>query len=129
MTILRVVPDLDYRAVGKHFASLSPGPRRPFAVEPRRSPVFAWLGYWLSGRRGLIIAAIALAAGGLALGWNWLVAAGAAPLILSLAPCAAMCALGVCAMHKGAKSSSRDASSLDATAEPPADKRQLKLDV
>ena len=30
--------------------------------------------------------------------WDWLVAAGLAPLILSVAPCAAMCALGLCTM-------------------------------
>tara|TARA_R110002012_G_scaffold313726_1_gene525586 strand:+ start:9602 stop:9799 length:198 start_codon:yes stop_codon:yes gene_type:complete len=34
--------------------------------------------------------------GGAALNWDWLTAVGAAPLILSLAPCAAMCALGLC---------------------------------
>ena len=55
---------------------------------------------WLSGRRGLIIAGIAVVAAGLALGWNWLTAIGAAPIILALAPCAAMCALGTCAMMK-----------------------------
>jgi len=55
---------------------------------------------WLSGRRGLIIAGIAVVAAGLALGWNWLTAIGAAPIILALAPCAAMCAVGACAMMK-----------------------------
>ena len=30
--------------------------------------------------------------------WGWLVAVGAAPLILSLAPCIAMCGLGLCMM-------------------------------
>lgn len=30
--------------------------------------------------------------------WGWLVAAGIAPLLLTLAPCAAMCALGMCTM-------------------------------
>jgi hypothetical protein len=56
---------------------------------------------WIRSPRGLIILAIALVGVGLALGWNWLVAVGAAPLILSLAPCAAMCALGVCMMARG----------------------------
>jgi hypothetical protein len=55
---------------------------------------------WLTGRRGLIIGGIAVVAAGLALGWNWLTAIGAAPIILSLAPCAAMCAVGACAMMK-----------------------------
>jgi hypothetical protein len=56
---------------------------------------------WFSGRRGLIIGGVAIVAAGLALGWNWLSAIGAAPIILSLAPCAAMCALGACAMMRG----------------------------
>jgi hypothetical protein len=59
---------------------------------------------WLRGRRGLILTAVALAGLGLALGWNWLAAAGVAPLLLSLLPCAAMCALGFCMMGKGEKS-------------------------
>lgn len=56
---------------------------------------------WIRSPRGLIILAIALVGAGLAFGWNWLVAVGAAPLILSLAPCAAMCALGICVMGRG----------------------------
>lgn len=53
----------------------------------------------LGGRRALwLVAGLAFAAG-LALKWNWLVAAGIAPVLVSLLPCAAMCALGFCA-HK-----------------------------
>ena len=63
--------------------------------------------HWLTGRRGLIIAGIALAGAGLAFGWSWLTAIGIAPLILSLAPCAAMCALGWCMMGKGTQSHSK----------------------
>jgi len=48
-----------------------------------------------------VILGLAIVATGLALGWNWLTAAGVAPLILSLAPCAAMCAVGACAMSRG----------------------------
>jgi hypothetical protein len=59
---------------------------------------------WLRGRRGLILAAVALASLGLVLGWNWLATAGVAPLLLSLLPCAAMYALGLCTMGKGEKS-------------------------
>jgi hypothetical protein len=55
--------------------------------------------------RGLIILGMAIIAAGLALGWNWVVALGLAPLILSVAPCAAMCALGACAMMKGGSGS------------------------
>ena len=53
----------------------------------------------IGGRHRLwLVAALALVAG-LALKWDWLVAAGVAPVIVSLLPCAAMCALGFCA-HK-----------------------------
>jgi hypothetical protein len=52
--------------------------------------------YYLGGRRGvLILTAIALAAG-LALNWNRLVAAGIAPVILTVLPCAVMCGAGLC---------------------------------
>lgn len=55
------------------------------------------------GRRELILAAAALIGAGMALNWGWLSAVGAAPLILALAPCAAMCAVGLC-MKGGSKS-------------------------
>jgi hypothetical protein len=55
------------------------------------------------GRRGLMLAAMALVGAGAALNWGWLTAVGAAPLILSLAPCAVMCGLGLCMMG-GSKS-------------------------
>lgn len=51
--------------------------------------------------RGLTVAGIAVIAIGLAFNWRWLVAVGAAPIILSLAPCAAMCALGLCMNMRG----------------------------
>jgi hypothetical protein len=66
---------------------------------------------WLASRRALIVTGIAIVAAGMALGWHWLSAIGIAPVILSLAPCAAMCALGACAMMKGASSCAK----LDAT--------------
>lgn len=60
----------------------------------------------LSGRRGLILAAILLATVGIYLGWGWLVAAGVAPILIALAPCAAMCVLGLCMNKVGGKSCS-----------------------
>ncbi len=62
--------------------------------------------YYLGGRRGLIILAAAVLVAGLALNWSWLVAAGLAPILLALAPCAAMCALGLCMNKAGGKSCS-----------------------
>jgi len=38
--------------------------------------------------------------GGLTLNWSWLVAAGIAPILISVLPCAAMCAIGACCMSK-----------------------------
>jgi hypothetical protein len=51
----------------------------------------------------LVLVAVAVAAGA-AFNWSWLVAAGAAPLLLSVLPCLAMCALHLCA-SKGAPGS------------------------
>ncbi len=60
---------------------------------------------YFSGRWALTISGSAIAAAGLALGWDWLTAVGLAPLILSVAPCAIMCALGLCMMSRGSSSS------------------------
>ncbi|MGK9169650.1 hypothetical protein KXR53_25255 [Inquilinus limosus] len=72
---------------------------------------------WLGGRGALILAAAVVAGGGLWFGWPWLVAAGIAPILLSLAPCAAMCALGLCTMKACSKTGSTAA---DAVPAPPA---------
>jgi hypothetical protein len=58
------------------------------------------------GRNRFILggAAATLLAAGLAWQWSWLVAIGVAPLLVSVAPCAVMCALGVCMMGKGSGS-------------------------
>jgi len=65
------------------------------------------------GRVLLALAGLALAAG-LALNWGWLTAAGIAPILVSLLPCAAMCALGLCMNKGGGKSCSTGASDRDA---------------
>ena len=56
---------------------------------------------WIGDRRALAVAGLAIAGTGLALGWNWLAATGVAPLLVSAAPCIAMCALGLCMMGRG----------------------------
>lgn len=61
---------------------------------------------FLGGRRGLILLAVAVVGAGLALNWGWLVALGVAPVLLALAPCAAMCALGLCMSRMGSQSGS-----------------------
>lgn len=51
---------------------------------------------WLNPRNLLISLALAGGTGALVLGWDWVVAAGLASIILALAPCLVMCALGLC---------------------------------
>ena len=74
--------------------------------------------------RGLIIGGIVVVVAGLALGWSWLSAIGVAPIILSLAPCAAMCAVGACAMMRGnascAKPGAVEQSNVPEATSPPA---------
>jgi len=65
------------------------------------------------GRRGLVLAAMALVGAGMALNWGWLSAVGAAPLILAAAPCALMCGLGLCMMG-GSKGCAADKTPADA---------------
>jgi hypothetical protein len=50
---------------------------------------------------GVVLGVIAVAA---AWHWSWLVAIGVAPLLLSVAPCAAMCGLGLCMHRMGGRS-------------------------
>lgn len=52
--------------------------------------------YYLGNRRALLIIAIAALSGGVALNWGWLVAAGIAPILLTMLPCLLMCGLGLC---------------------------------
>jgi hypothetical protein len=56
-------------------------------------------------RRGVTVGAIVAAAAGSGLyfGWDSLAAFGLTTLIVSLAPCLVMCALGVCASRMGRK--------------------------
>ena len=63
----------------------------------------------LGGAR-LVLAGLALApiGAGLAWQWSWLVAIGVAPLLISAAPCVAMCALGLC-MHRMSSSTGSEA--------------------
>lgn len=67
----------------------------------------------LSGRRGLIILALTVTGAGVALNWTWLTAIGVAPILLAVAPCAAMCALGLCMNKMGGKSCSNESAQAD----------------
>ncbi len=52
--------------------------------------------YYLSGRRGLLVLALAAVVAGAAWNWNWLVATGIAPVLLTVLPCLVMCGAGLC---------------------------------
>lgn len=70
----------------------------PSAIDRRIPPM-----RHLPRRTLLVVAAVTILAAGMFLKWDWLVAAGIAPLILGLLPCAAMCALVTCADRIGGK--------------------------
>ena len=72
--------------------------------------VFAIVRAWAGSRLGLILIAGVAIVAGLGFNWSWLVAAGIAPLILGLLPCAAMCALGLCMMGMSGKKTATTAS-------------------
>ena len=65
---------------------------------------------WLPRRRLLFVGAATVMGGGMALNWRWLTAIGLAPVLVSLAPCAVMCGLGLC-MKGGSGGKCNDAGS------------------
>lgn len=60
-------------------------------VNRSSSSTRCWLGMRIGKRTAFWALAVGLLGAGLALNWNWLVAAGIAPLLVALAPCAVMC--------------------------------------
>jgi hypothetical protein len=52
--------------------------------------------YYLGGRRGVLVLAIIVAPAGIGFSWNWLIAAGIAPVVVAVLPCLVMCGLGLC---------------------------------
>jgi hypothetical protein len=68
--------------------------------------------------RGLIIFVAVIGLAAIGLSWSWLVAVGIAPLLLAFAPCAAMCALGLCASRMlGSSCSSETGTTGDAASQ------------
>src|SRR5438093_13278281 len=65
----------------------------------------------LFGRLGLILVAATVVGAALVFNWNELVAIGVAPVVLAVAPCIAMCALGMCMNKMGGKPCSRESDS------------------
>lgn len=71
---------------------------------------------WLTKQRAIILIGGAAILAGSALNWGWLTAVGAAPILLALLPCAAMCALGLCMKGSSKNTCSAGSASI---AEPP----------
>ena len=61
--------------------------------------LYAFLRHRLGARRGLFLAGAMVIVAALAINWSALVAAGVAPILIGVLPCAVMCGLGLC-MHK-----------------------------
>jgi hypothetical protein len=91
-----------------HLPTIIDNPSRPSLGQTARR--------YLTGRGGLFALAATALAAGLALNWSWLVAAGIAPLLISVLPCVAMCALGLCMNRMtGRKCATDDASESNTT--------------
>ncbi len=73
-----------------------------------RHPALLWL-----ERRRLLIGGVGIAAIGLALSWDWMVAVGALPLLYTL-PCAIM--MGMCMKHMSSNGSGKSCSDNEQTA-------------
>lgn len=69
-------------------------------------------------RRGWVLLATIPVGMGLFLNWGWLTAVGLAPILLSLAPCAAMCALGLCMKGGGKTCAHQGQNEVDAIRRP-----------
>lgn len=63
-----------------------------------QTPSSGRLPAWATRKRMMTVAGAAAVFGGLTLNWGWLTAIGVAPILLTLAPCGIMCAVGLCAM-------------------------------
>lgn len=85
--------------------------------------------YYLSDRRVWIVLAIVAITSGVALNWGWLVAAGIAPILLLLLPCAIMCALPFCMKRSSeAGCGKREGPSQTGGPPPPIAKKQGSAD-
>lgn len=75
--------------------------------------VVALLRHYFGGRKGLILLTVVASGTGMYFNWGWLVAAGVAPILLAVAPCAVMCGLGLCMNKMCGKSDSAQANPVD----------------
>jgi hypothetical protein len=68
------------------------------SARPWPQLILAALRGFARDRRVLIAAGVLALVLGAGFNWSWLIAVGVAPVLLAVLPCAAMCALGLCAM-------------------------------
>ncbi len=64
------------------------------------------IGKFVRSRLAISAVAVGVIAVAVVWQWSWLAAIGVAPLLLGVAPCAAMCALGLCMHRMGGRLSS-----------------------
>jgi hypothetical protein len=83
--------------------------------------------FLLADRRRVFFVAVAALGLGLALNWSWLVAAGIAPLIVGMLPCAAMCAVGLCMGGSGNRSCAKESTLPPTATEPGKDSGSLRI--
>ena len=93
---------------------------RPIELKPERLRSLS-----LGGRLTWLVLATVALLGAAAANWSWLVAVGLAPVLLAVAPCAAMCALGMCMKPGGCKE--RDAAGSATPAAPQVKTSELGL--
>jgi hypothetical protein len=62
--------------------------------------------YYLGNRWALLVLGGGVLVAGIGLNWNWLVAAGIAPILLSTLPCLVMCGLGLCMLCRSSEKQS-----------------------
>ena len=74
------------------------------AAAPRVRDLHTAARYYLGNRWALfLLGGLAIGVGMYLGGWGWLVAVGAAPIVLSTLPCLVMCGLGACMMCRMGK--------------------------
>ncbi|WP_219821615.1 hypothetical protein [Sneathiella aquimaris] len=77
-------------------------------TQPNSNILIEYIAYHYRNRRSmvLLIGGIIIATPFLAFNWSWLTAIGASAILISVLPCAIMCAFGLC--MKGGKDCSKN---------------------
>lgn len=97
-----------------------------YSSEPQPAPrtIASRLRERLGRRSALLLIGFAVVAAGAIFNWDWLVALGVAPLLLTALPCVAMCALGLCMNRAGRQACAKDTGSPERAAHGDAKRAQ-----